>query len=312
MKDKTNNALSIFIKASMPVIAIAGLILGQFVTFGAKFSFGVTDTTKMILSAVALFFFYMPIRDIFLQTFNGSQKTKDKKDAYQKGVDFVCADRTKAFKEYCLIEYEERKEKTVNTILRNTEHTFISLREKYKFDADLVKSDTELSKRDRRALLRAICEERKIKPENVDTILPSGKHVANNHRRVRSNPERLSARTLTVKSITSVISCVAFVSIGLSLVEGTTAVEIITTVVMLVGLCLWQMFSAFTAARQINNEYLNELSEKTMFLLEFEEHIEHHPVQAAAMPSAVNVPYVRRDTDLPEENPNYILTLTKK
>lgn len=281
MKDKTNNALSIFIKASMPVIAIAGLILGQFVTFGAKFSFGVTDTTKMILSAVALFFFYVPIRDIFLQTFNGSQRTRDKKAAYQKGVDFVCADRTKAFKEYCLIEYEERKKKTVDAILRNTEYTFKSLCEKYKFDADLVNADTDLSKRDRRALLRAIREERKIKPENVDTILPSGKHATHNHRRVRSNPELLSARTLTVKSITSIISCVAFVSIGLSLVEGTTAVEIITTVVMLVGLCLWQMFSAFTAARQINNEYCNQLSEKTMFLLEFEEHMKGAPRERA-------------------------------
>lgn len=272
MKDKTNNALSIFIKASMPIIAIAGLILGQFVTFGAKFSFGVTDTTKMILSAVALFFFYMPIRDIFLQTFSGNQRTKEKKDTYEKSVDFVCNNRTKVFKEYCIVEYEERKEKTVDTILRNTEYTFKSLCEKYKFDTELVKADTELSKRDRRALLRAIREERKIKPETVDTILPSGKHVANNHRRVRSNPERISARTLTLKSITSVISCVAFVSIGLSLVEGTTVVEIITTVVLLVGLCLWQMFSAFMAARQINNEYCNELSEKTMFLLEFEEY----------------------------------------
>lgn len=290
MKDKTNNALSIFIKASMPVIAIAGLILGQFVTFGAKFSFGVTDTTKMILSAVALFFFYMPIRDIFLQTFNGSQRTKDKKDAYQKGVDFVCKNHTKAFKEYCLIEYEERKEKTVDTILRNTEYTFKSLRENYKFDAALVKADTDLSKRDRGALLRAIREERRIKPETVDTILPSGKRVAHSHRRVRSNPELLSARTLTVKSITSVISCVAFVSIGLSLVEGTTAVEIITTVVLLVGLCLWQMFSAFTAARQINNEFCNELSEKTMFLLEFEEYTKRNTPTAVTIAGQTEEP----------------------
>lgn len=48
-----------------------------------------------------------------------------------------------------------------------------------------------------------------------------------------------------------------------------------------------------------------------MFLLEFREYTERHPVQAAAMSSAVNVPYVRRDSDFPEDNPNYTLTVTK-
>ena len=102
-----------------------------------------------------------------------------------------------------------------------------------------------------------------------------------------------------------------FVSIGLSLVDGTSAVEVATTVVMLLGLCLWQAFSAFSAARQINNALCNQLAEKTMFLLEFREYTERHPVQAAAMPSAVNVPYVKRDSDFPEDNPNYTLTVTK-
>lgn len=65
------------------------------------------------------------------------------------------------------------------------------------------------------------------------------------------------------------------------------------------------------AARQINNALCNQLAEKTMFLLEFREYTERHPVQAAATPSAVNVPYVRRDIDFPEDNPNYTLTVTK-
>ena len=64
-------------------------------------------------------------------------------------------------------------------------------------------------------------------------------------------------------------------------------------------------------ARQINNALCNQLAEKTMFLLEFREYTERHPVQAAAMPSAVNVPYVRRDSDFTEDNPNYTLTVTK-
>lgn len=78
MLKKNENFLSVIVKAGMPVVAIAGLVLSQFVTFGAEFSFGVTNTTKMVVCAVALFFFYVPIRDIFLQYFNGGERTRKK------------------------------------------------------------------------------------------------------------------------------------------------------------------------------------------------------------------------------------------
>lgn len=271
---KNENALSVIIKACMPVVAIIGLVLSQFVTFGAEISFNTTDTTKMVLCAVALFFFYVPIRDIFLQNFNGSERTAAKKKTYESAAEFVCDNRTKLFKEYCATELDERKRTIIDAILRNTEYTYDSFKEKYRFDSTLVKADKALTKRERKVMMYAIREEHKIKPETVDTILPTGKKKENEHRRVTSNPDGVSRRTMTLKGITSVISCVVFVSIGLSLVEGTTAVEVITMVVMLLALCLWQMFSAYTAARRINNEYCNQLSEKTMFLLEFEEYIQ--------------------------------------
>lgn len=271
---KNENTLSVLIKAGMPLIAIAGLVLSQFVTFGAELSFSVTDTTKMVVCAVALFFFYVPIRDIFLQYFNGAERTTAKKKAYETSAEFVCDNRTKAFKEFCNIEFGERKRRVVDMILRNTEYNFDSFQERYHFDKEKVKSDTVLTKRERRAMLCAIREEKRIKPESVDTILPSGKKHTNEHRRVTSNPDGVSRRTMTFKAVTGVISCVVFVSIGLSLVDGTQAVEVVTMVVMLVGLCLWQAFSAYTCARKINNEYCNQLSEKTMFLLEFEEYIQ--------------------------------------
>lgn len=269
---RNENALSIIIKAGMPVVAIIGLILSQFVTFGAQFTFGVQDVTNMLICAVALFFFYMPIRDIFLQLFNSSERTSAKKKAYEASAEFVCDNRTKDFKLFCKVEFEERKRKVVDAILRNTEFTFDSFLSAYHFDRDRVKKDPALTRRERRAMYCAIREERKIKPETVDTILPSGKKHATEHRRVVSNPEGVSARTMTFKALTSVISCVVFVSIGLSIVDGTTAVGVITMVVLLLGLCLWQAFSAYTAARRINNEFCNQLSEKTMFLLEFEEY----------------------------------------
>ena len=278
---KNENALSVIIKAGMPLVAIAGLVLSQFVSFGAEFNFGITNTTKMVVCAVALFFFYVPIRDIFLQNFNASERTRARKESYENSANLVCDGRTKDFKQFCKFEYDERKRKVVDAILRNTEYTFDTFQAKYHFDKEAVKNDESLSKREKKTMRAAIKEEHRIKPESVDTILPSGKHATHNHRRVRSNPELLSARTLTVKSITSVISCVAFVSIGLSLVEGTTAVAVITTVVMLLALCLWQAFSAYTAARKINNEYCNQLSEKTMFLLEFEEHLKRAPRERA-------------------------------
>lgn len=311
MLKKNENFLSVIVKAGMPVVAIAGLVLSQFVTFGAEFSFGVTNTTKMVICAVALFFFYVPIRDIFLQYFNGGERTRKKVEAYEDSANYACDSRTKEFKAFCIVEYEERKKRVIDAILRNTDYTFETFGAKYHFDREAVKADEQLTKREKRAMFYAIREERKIKPETVDTILPSGKKRPSQHRRVTSNPDALSRRTLAFKSVTSVISCVAFVSIGLSLVDGTNAVEVATTVVMLIGLCLWQAFSAFSAARQINNALCNQLAEKTMFLLEFREYTERHPVQAAAMPSAVNVPYVKRDTDLPEENPDYTLTVTK-
>lgn len=321
MLKKNENFLSIIVKAGMPVVAIVGLILSQFVTFGAEFSFGVTNTTKMVICAVALFFFYVPIRDIFLQYFNGGERTKDKVAAYEDIVNFACDNRTKEFKAFCVVEYNERKKSVIDAILRNTDYTFETFGEKYRFDKEAVKADDQLSKRERRAMLAAVREERKIKPESVDTILPSGKKRPSQHRRVTSNPDALSRRTLAFKSVTSVISCVVFVSIGLSLVDGTSAVEVATTVIMLVGLCLWQAFSAFSAARQINNALCNQLAEKTMFLLEFKEYLKRHPqfaaisaVQPANVASEVNVPYARRDCDFPqkdEEDPNYILTLTK-
>lgn len=321
MLKKNENFLSIIVKAGMPVVAIVGLILSQFVTFGAEFSFGVTNTTKMVICAVALFFFYVPIRDIFLQYFNGGERTKDKVAAYEDIVNFACDNRTKEFKAFCVVEYNERKKSVIDAILRNTDYTFETFGEKYRFDKEAVKADEQLTKRERRAMLYAIREEGKIKPESVDTILPSGKKRPSQHRRVNSNPDALSRRTLALKSVTSVISCVVFVSIGLSLVEGTSAVEVATTVIMLIGLCLWQAFSAFSAARQINNALCNQLAEKTMFLLEFKEYLKRHPqfaaisaVQPANVASEVNVPYVRRDCDFPEENeenPNYTLTLTK-
>ena len=318
MLKKNENFLSIIVKAGMPVVAIVGLILSQFVTFGAEFSFGVTNTTKMVICAVALFFFYVPIRDIFLQYFNGGERTKDKVAAYEDIVNFACDNRTKEFKAFCVVEYNERKKSVIDAILRNTDYTFETFGEKYHFDKEAVKADEQLTKRERRAMLYAIREEGKIKPESVDTILPSGKKRPSQHRRVNSNPDALSRRTLALKSVTSVISCVVFVSIGLSLVEGTSAVEVATTVIMLIGLCLWQAFSAFSAARQINNALCNQLAEKTMFLLEFKEYLKRHPrlasataVQPSEVVPEVNVPYVRCDCDLPEENPNYILTLTK-
>lgn len=311
MLKKNENFLSVIVKAGMPVVAIAGLVLSQFVTFGAEFSFGVTNTTKMVICAVALFFFYVPIRDIFLQYFNGGERTKGKVSAYEDIANYACDSRTKEFKAFCIVEYEERKKRVIDAILRNTDYTFETFGAKYHFDKEAVKADEQLTKREKRAMFYAIREERKIKPETVDTILPSGKKRQSQHRRVTSNPDALSRRTLAFKSVTSVISCVVFVSIGLSLVDGTSAVEVATTVVMLVGLCLWQAFSAFSAARQINNALCNQLAEKTMFLLEFREYTERHPVQAAAMSSAVNVPYGRRDSDFPEDNPNYTLTVTK-
>lgn len=311
MLKKNENFLSVIVKAGMPVVAIAGLVLSQFVTFGAEFSFGVTNTTKMVVCAVALFFFYVPIRDIFLQYFNGGERTKGKVSAYEDIANYACDSRTKEFKAFCIVEYEERKKRVIDAILRNTDYTFETFGAKYHFDKEAVKADEQLTKREKRAMFYAIREERKIKPETVDTILPSGKKRPSQHRRVTSNPDALSRRTLAFKSVTSVISCVVFVSIGLSLVDGTSAVEVATTVVMLIGLCLWQAFSAFSAARQINNALCNQLAEKTMFLLEFREYTERHPVQAAAMSSAVNVPYVRRDSDFPEDNPNYTLTVTK-
>lgn len=311
MLKKNENFLSVIVKAGMPVVAIAGLVLSQFVTFGAEFSFGVTNTTKMVICAVALFFFYVPIRDIFLQYFNGGERTKGKVSAYEDIANYACDSRTKEFKAFCIVEYEERKKRVIDAILRNTDYTFETFGAKYHFDKEAVKADEQLTKREKRAMFYAIREERKIKPETVDTILPSGKKRQSQHRRVTSNPDALSRRTLAFKSVTSVISCVVFVSIGLSLVDGTNAVEVATTVVMLIGLCLWQAFSAFSAARQINNALCNQLAEKTMFLLEFREYTERHPVQAAAMSSAVNVPYGRRDSDFPEDNPNYTLTVTK-
>ena len=105
MLKKNENFLSIIVKAGMPVVAIVGLILSQFVTFGAEFSFGVTNTTKMVICAVALFFFYVPIRDIFLQYFNGGERTKDKVAAYEDIVNFACDNRTKEFKAFCVVEY---------------------------------------------------------------------------------------------------------------------------------------------------------------------------------------------------------------
>ena len=308
---KNENFLSVIVKAGMPVVAIAGLVLSQFVTFGAEFSFGVTNTTKMVICAVALFFFYVPIRDIFLQYFNGGERTRKKVEAYEDSANYACDSRTKELKAFCIVEYEERKKRVIDAILRNTDYTFETFSAKYHFDREAVKADEQLTKRDRRAMFYAIREERKIKPETVDTILPSGKKRPSQHRRVTSNPDALSRRTLAFKSVTSVISCVVFVSIGLSLVDGTSAVEVATTVVMLLGLCLWQAFSAFSAARQINNALCNQLAEKTMFLLEFREYTERHPVQAAAMSSAVNIPYVRHDSDFPEDNPDYTLTVTK-
>ena len=322
MLKKNENFLSIIVKAGMPVVAIVGLILSQFVTFGAEFNFGVTNTTKMVICAVALFFFYVPIRDIFLQYFNGGERTKDKVAAYEDIVNFACDNRTKEFKAFCVVEYNERKKSVIDAILRNTDYTFETFGAKYHFDKEAVKADEQLTKREKRAMFYAIREEGKIKPESVDTILPSGKKRPSQHRRVNSNPDALSRRTLALKGVTSVVSCVVFVSIGLSLVDGTSAVEVATTVVMLIGLCLWQAFSAFSAARQINNALCNQLAEKTMFLLEFKEYLKRKPqlasataVQPANVEPEVNVPYVRRDCDLPEENeenPNYILTLTKK
>lgn len=270
---KNGSILSILIKVGMPVVAIVGLVLSRFVTFGAEVSFGVTNITEMIVCAVSLFFFYMPIRDVFLQMFNSSERTLIKKKTYEDLAAFVCDNRTKDFKHFCNIEFEERKRKVVDNILRNTEYTFDSFNSKYHFDKESVKKDATLSKLERKSMLYAIKEEHRIKCESVDTILPSGKKRINDHKRVIANPDGVSRLTMGFKAVTGVLSCVVFVSIGLSLVEGTSAVEVITMIVLLLALCLWQAFTAYTAARRINNELCNQLSEKTMFLLEFEEYV---------------------------------------
>lgn len=306
---KNDNFLSVLIKAGMPVVAIVGLVLSQFVTFGAEFSFGVRNTTKMIVCAVALFFFYVPIRDIFLQTFNGSKRTEACRENYETAANYACDNRTKQFKAFCEVEYEERKKKALDGILRNTDFTFETFRERYKFDADAVKADAALSKRDRRACLFAIREEKRIKPEGVDTILPSGKKHPTEHRRVTANPDGLSRRTLTLKGFTSVVSCVVFVSIGLSLVEGTTAVEIVTSVVMLLAMCLWQAFSAYTAARKINAAIVAQLTEKTMFLLEFEEWLERAPKPAQTLTEPCSTIATEQPAPADAEN-GYTVTIT--
>ena len=76
---------------------------------------------------------------------------------------------------------------------------------------------------------------------------------------------------------------------------------------MLLALCLWQAFSAYTAARKINNEYCNQLSEKTMFLLEFEEYFDRAPRERAEEKTEL----AAADIPVSLANQPYTVTITR-
>ena len=52
---------------------------------------------------------------------------------------------------------------------------------------------------------------------------------------------------------------------------------------MLIAMCVWQSFSAYNASRNFYSALVAQLTEKTMFLLEFEEWLEKAPKPAQAL-----------------------------
>lgn len=260
------------IKISMPFVAVAAMILYEYVTIGAKIVLNTENITRMVVIAVCMLFVYLPLKDIFINALDKSNRTVGKKKDYGTEVTYVYSNNIESFKNYCIYEYQKRREEVLTAILRNTTITVDEFTKKYSFDKSAIKKDKKITRKEKFAFLEVVREENRIKAESIDTVLPGGKHQGRNRKRVKSNSRRMNAFMTAKKSLTCIISATALISITFGFQNDISPITIASRALLVVGLVLMYTFSAFLSAAAINNEYCNELSEKTTFIIEFKEY----------------------------------------
>lgn len=269
--EKKIGAFTIF-EFFMPLLVLVTLVLTEYVTVGAEMKFGLKDITKLIITIVCLICVYLPLKDAFLSVLNEKELTMNRAKEYGIEVTKVHDNHLVGdLAKFCLVEMAERKKRHIDILLENTKYDYESFKEKYKFDKKLVLDDKSLNDTPdaKKCMLRACKEEKKIKAETIDTILPCGSHKGD-YKRVKSNSKRTNAFVTSKKMITVILSSFMLVSVTVGMSPDATPIAVATRVMISLTLIIMNSIGAFFAAKSINRAYTEEMYEKTIFLNEFE------------------------------------------
>lgn len=269
-RSKTMSLVERAVYITIPLVAAIATVLISYVSADAKF--GVTPKDYIVTSLTTAGFymlFYFPARALFKDMFMNKVRIQAKVLEYSVRSTLVYNGHLKSFADYCEVEYERRKQRYIERNLQIVDIDYSAFVSKYKFDKNLVKEDEELSKKQKKALIKIIIFLPRIKKQDYESVLP-GTEFGTEFKRIKSSEDRTSKFYTTKKVITSTALAFATVSLVFTVDTSVSPLAIaIQIIVRIAGGATQILFALWHANKMVNKSYFNELCEKNMFIDEF-------------------------------------------
>ena len=257
----------------VPFVATAIVILMQYYTWGAIFSFSTSFVASSIVTAGVMMAYYFPSRTLFKDMFVARKRIQNKLFEYSVRSTLVYNGHLDEFDSFCDYEYEHRKMRFINVNLQIIKNlSYDDFVDKYKFSERLIRADKTLSKKQKMAMFKVVTLTKFIKRQDYSKVLP-GTEFGTVFKRLKSSETKATRGNNVKKVASSIIMAVATISLIPTLNLNVTPMEILIQVLIRIAVGLWQVFSAMIVANKlINKTFFSELCEKNLFMDEFIEY----------------------------------------